>query len=217
MRRLSILSPICCTLMALALMLSMPSCKTQKKVVEKKVEVDKYKDVKDRLRKLLADNSMSIEDKEKALNELKSMNIADPEVTNLLSQFETKLTGEKAEKEKFKKEQEERDRIRRAEEEKKKQVENLTVEQKLDKYITGITTAASAEKANALIKEAQQLFTPDADVLTVVYQNGDDIDYDKPQKINQYLNYLKDVKKYNKRVKGVKFDASGKIKELELK
>jgi len=216
MRRLSNLIPVLCILIASAVTVSLPSCKTQK-VVVKPAEVDKYKDVKARLKSLLADNSMSLEDKEKALNELKGMNISDPEVTNLLAQFETQVNTAKAEKDKFQKEQAERDRLRKLEEEKKQQAENLTVEQKLEKYITGITTASSVDKANALIKEAQQFFTPDADVLTVVYQNGDDIDYDKPQKITQYLNYLKDVKKYNKRVKGVKYDAAGKIKELELK
>ncbi len=57
----------------------------------------------------------------------------------------------------------------------------------------------------------------DVPVLIILSVYGDNQkDYDRPTYIEKYLNYLKDVKSYNKEIDNLKYDDMGKIIEIEL-
>ena len=53
-------------------------------------------------------------------------------------------------------------------------------------------------------------------MLIIIKQNQGFNDYDRPTTIEKYLNYLKDQKKAAEKVHDIKYNANGKINELEL-
>jgi hypothetical protein len=88
----------------------------------------------------------------------------------------------------------------------------------LAKYFDAISTAANATAANNSISEALTMFSSsDVPVLIIISGAGDQKDYDRPTTIQNYLNYLKDQKKRADKIENLKYDASGKISELELR
>lgn len=88
---------------------------------------------------------------------------------------------------------------------------------KLEQYFASIAGASSADAANNSINEALSLFSsPDVPVLIVIHEEAGQKDYDRPTNIRDYLNYLKDQKKKADKIGTLQFDASGKIKEVEL-
>ena len=88
----------------------------------------------------------------------------------------------------------------------------------LSKYFEAVATASNPTAANNSISEALTMFsTPETPVLIIISGSGDNKDYDRPTTIQKYLNYLKDQKKNANRVENLKFDASGKITEVELR
>lgn len=112
---------------------------------------------------------------------------------------------------------------REAEEQAKRDAEanaaarNVEPRQKLNNYFNSISTASSVAAANGSINEALTLFaTPQTPVLIVISEYNGQKDYDRPTTIIDYLNYLKDQKKNMNKISDVKYDASGKITELEL-
>ena len=58
--------------------------------------------------------------------------------------------------------------------------------------------------------------SPNVPVLIIISQNLGFNDYDRPTTIEKYLNYLKDQKISPNRVQEIKYNANGKINELEL-
>lgn len=89
---------------------------------------------------------------------------------------------------------------------------------RLGKYFSAISSASSPAAANSSINEALALFaSPDTPVLIIISEVGGQKDYDRPTTIKDYLNYLKDQKKNVNPVNDLKFDASGKITEVELR
>ena len=53
-------------------------------------------------------------------------------------------------------------------------------------------------------------------VLIIINQSAGFNDYDRPTTIEKYLNYLKDQKISPNKVHEIKYNANGKINELEL-
>jgi len=89
---------------------------------------------------------------------------------------------------------------------------------RLGQYFSAISGASSTAAANSSINEALALFaSPDTPVLIIISESGGQKDYDRPTTIKDYLNYLKDQKKNINPVNDLKFDASGKITEVELR
>lgn len=89
---------------------------------------------------------------------------------------------------------------------------------RLGNYFDAIAGSGSTTAANNSINEALALFaSPEAPVLIVISEEGGQKDYDRPTTIKDYLNYLKDQKKNINTISDLRFDASGKITELELK
>ena len=182
-------------------------CKSQKKLAReaaakeaaaKAIQIEK---AKAELNRLLDDNSgLSLEEKERILNRIKSMNLNDPEVNALIRQVENKLAEERA-----------------ALEGNAGGAGNREAEQRLNQYFDAIANAGSITAANRNINEALSLFsTPDALVLIIISKSGGQKDYDRPTSIKKYLEYLKDQKKNINAIDNIVYDSQGKIKELEL-
>lgn len=182
-------------------------CKSQKKLAReaaakeaeaKAIQIEK---AKAELNRLLDDNSgLSLEEKERILNRIKSMNLNDPEVNALIRQVENKLAEERA-----------------ALEGNVGGAGNMEAEQRLNQYFDAIANAGSITAANRNINEALSLFsTPDALVLIIISKSGGQKDYDRPTSIKKYLEYLKDQKKNINAIDNIVYDSQGKIKELEL-
>lgn len=112
----------------------------------------------------------------------------------------------------LKRQQEEEERARKEAEAKK-----VAPAEKLNLYFSNIANSANANAANSSINEALGLFaSPDTPVLIIISQQGGQKDYDRPTTIRDYLNYLKDTKNNSNKIGDIKFDASGKITEIEL-
>lgn len=200
-------------LIATGLALSLPGCKSQKKLAREKAEAE-YAAMVDQAKKDLesfidGSSTLSLDAKENRLDEIKSQNIDDPEVQELIVKAEEVLANERSEM--IKKELEEK----RKAEEAAKLKENASI--MLEDYFSSISRAQSTSEANLFINEALQLFSStDTPVLIIISETMDAVDYDRPTTILNYLNYLKDTKNNVNRIHKVKYDASGKITELEL-
>ncbi len=200
-------------MMAVALALSLPGCKSQKKLAREKAEAE-YAAMVDKAKQDLqsfidGSSTLPLDAKENRLEEIKSQNIDDPGIDDLISRAEEVLEEERSEL--IKKQLEEK---RKAEEEAKRK-ENMNV--MLEDYFSSVSKAQSTSEANLFVNEALQLFSsPDAPVLIIISKTMDAVDYDRPTTILNYLNYLKDTGNNINRIYNVKYNDSGKITELEL-
>jgi competence protein ComGC len=190
-----------------ALMVGPIGCKSKKPVVvddtDNTEKVDtKLVQAKATLKELLSDNcTKSIEEKEKILAEMKAMNSDDAELQSLIKQVEENIKKEKEE-------------IRIAEEKAK---EAAKPENRLRRYFDGIAKASDDAAANQLITEALEMFTSEkSNVLIIIAEEGAIKDYDKPTKIDAYLNYLKTTKNNINDVDEIKWEGE-KIKTLILR
>lgn len=191
------------------------SCKSKKKIAREQAAAEyaaRVDQAKKDLTAILNDaTDWSLSEKEARVATIKSWNLQDEEVVNLLDQVADKLAHERA------------DEVRKLEEERLKKAEEERLKSKANKYssieniLLSIAAAPDVATANMKINQALQLFaTPDAPVLIIISQAGGFNDYDRPTTIKRYLEYLKDHKIYNNSIEQVKYDASGKITELEL-
>ncbi len=191
------------------------SCKSKKKLAREQAAAEyaaKVDQAKKDLNAILYDEtSWTLDEKEKRFNTIKSWNLQDEEVLNLLDQVEDKLARDRA------------DAQRKAEEERLRREEEARLQKEAAKYsnienqFMGIAGAPDVMTANEKISRALSLFaSPDVPVLIIISQAGGFNDYDRPTTIQKYLNYLKDQKTYNNAIEQVKYDGNGKITELEL-
>lgn len=190
----------------------MSSCKSKKKLAKEKEAAEyaaKVNTAKTTLLEILNDNTaMSLEEKEAAVKSIKAMKLNDPEVDELLRQADAKLAAERAALNKPKPAPE-----KTGENEMARQQQAATI----NDYFASISTANSVSQANMLIVDALKLFTsPEAPVLIIISKSGEQVDYDRPTTIKNYLNYLKDTKNNSNKVDKIVKDDAGKIKELEL-
>ena len=181
------------------------SCKSKKRLAREAAEAE-YKSkveqaVKD-LNAILDDETLwSLEEKEARVKTIKDWNLQNAEVDDLIFQVEKKLARERAQKE---------------EEERNKQ-EAQNANTTLERNFTTIAQSGSVSQANRTINETLGLFeSPNVPVLIIIKQNAGFNDYDRPTTIEKYLNYLKDQKKAAEKVHEIKYNANGKINELEL-
>ena len=185
------------------------SCKSKKRLAKEAAEAE-YKSkveqaVKD-LNAILDDETLwTLEEKEARVQTIKDWNLQNAEVDDLLFQVEKKLARERAQKE---------------EEERRAAEENERINSAdviLGRNFNSIANASSASQANRVINETLDLFeSSNVPVLIIIKQNAGFNDYDRPTTIEQYLNYVKDQKKATEKVYQIKYNANGKINELEL-
>ena len=181
------------------------SCKSKKRLAKEAAEAE-YKSrveqaVKD-LNAILDDETLwTLEEKEARVQTIKDWNLQNAEVDDLLFQVEKKLARERAQKE-----EEERNK-------QEAQAANVT----LERNFSSIARASSVSLANRTINETLGMFeSPNVPVLIIISQNVGFNDYDRPTTIEKYLNYLKDQKISPNKVHEIKYNANGKINELEL-
>ena len=169
----------------------------------------KVENAKAELQAILDDNgAMPLSEKKRRLNDIKAQNLNDPEVNALIVKVEEKI-------------QQEINALKELEEEARR-LEEAEISEKsrfayIDDYFYEIANAASVEEANTRIEEALKIYaSPDAPVLIIISQADGVTDYDKPTTIKDYLNYLKDQKKYTNEIYNVEFDDYDQITVIEL-
>jgi len=191
------------------------SCKSKKKLAREKAAAEYAKKVEQSKNDLTAilngSTSWSLDEQDERLSVIKSYNIDDVEVTELISKVEAKLSMDRAEAQ------------RKAEEERLQREEEKRRKDEAQKYSTindklkSIALAKSVDASNAQIRLTLKEFaTPDVPVLIIISKAGGFNDYDRPTTISKFLNYLKDKQQYRFMVDAVKRDGLGKITELEL-
>ena len=185
------------------------SCKSKKRLAREAAEAE-YKSkveqaVKD-LNAILDDETLwSLEEKEARVKNIKDWNLQNAEVDDLIFQVEKKLARERAQKDEAE---------RRAAEEREKANAADAV---LGRNFNSIANAGNTSQANRIINETLGMFeSPNVPVLIIIKQNAGFNDYDRPTTIEKYLNYVKDQKKAAEKVHEIKYNANGKINELEL-
>jgi hypothetical protein len=200
-------------MMVILLAGGMGACKSKKKLAKEKEAAEyaaKVNTAKTTLLDILNDNTaMSLDEKEAAVRSIKASNLNDPEVDELLRQAGDKLAIERAALNK-----QQMDAKNTA----KEGTSNKSPAGKtITDYFASIASATSVSQANLLIADALKLFTsPEAPVLIIISKSGDQVDYDRPTTIKNYLNYLKDTKNNTNKIEKIVNDNNGKIKELEL-
>jgi hypothetical protein len=199
-------------MMVISLAGGMGACKSKKKLAKEKEAAEyesKVNTAKTTLLEILNDNTaMSLDEKEAAVRSIKASNLNDTEVDELLRQTDEKLAQERA-------------ALNIGEMEGKQGAEGGLIKTgppvTISDYFSSIAAATSVSQANKLIVDALKLFSsPDAPVLIIISKSGDQVDYDRPTTIKNYLNYLKDTKNNTNKVDKIINDNNGKIKELEL-
>lgn len=185
------------------------SCKSKKRLAKEAAEAEYNSKVEQAVKDLnaiLDDETLwTLEEKEARVQTIKDWNLQNAEVDDLLFQVEKKLARERAQRE-----EEER---RAAEEREKANAADVV----LGRNFNSIANASSTSQANRVINETLEMFeSRNVPVLIIIKQNAGFNDYDRPTTIENYLNYLKDQKKATEKVYDIKYNANGKINELEL-
>jgi len=148
--------------------------------------------------------SMSLEEKEYRLNSIKQQNFQDQEVKDLIIRTDEVLDVLRA----------------------KKDIETLKENEQQQQFVfrksildgfQAVANANSFTQANVQITKTLKLYaTSDVPVLIIISQENGVKDYDRPTTIKKYLEYLKDIKKFDKDIESFVLDKNGKITEIEL-
>ncbi|MFA0963726.1 hypothetical protein AB9P05_18110 [Roseivirga sp. BDSF3-8] len=182
-------------------------CKSQKKAAaeaaakERAMLEERKAEARSMLLDIMEDDNLSLEEKERLLQEVKDMNLNDPEIDRMIARAEEHLATER----------------RLAERDREGSGNSMTREAQLEQQFGAIANASSTAAANQSIQQTLSMFSgPDALVLIIIYKDADNTDYDEPTNITKYLNYLKDQQQTPHSVDKIVLDDNGKIKELEL-
>lgn len=192
------------------------SCKSKKKIAAEKAAIElanKIAQAKASLLDLLRpDNPKTYVEKVAELKRIKDMQLRDPEVEQLIDQVETMLAAEYQAM--LRKQEEERLRLKAESVHNERQAELDAI----NMQFISVARAQNLAEANLRIQQALSFYaSPEVPVLTIINVYGNNQkDYDKPTTILNYLNYLKDVKTYNRQVESFKLDVNRKIIEVEL-
>ena len=209
----TITSRLLMLLLAVAVAGGFSSCKSQKKIAAQKAAAERAAQIEQAKQDLLLiindQGNMTVGEKEDKVAEIVAMDLHDGEVDALIERAQQAIERQKAE---LKRQEEERLRKERE----AQQQEELKFD-KLEDIFDRVAGNKSLEMSNRNIEEALRYFSsPDVPVLIIVYIDNEITDYDKPTTIRKYLEYLKDQRKNPNDIHNVKFDANGKINELEL-
>ena len=185
------------------------SCKSKKRLAKEAAEAEYKSKVEQAiadLNAILDDETLwTLEEKEARVQTIKDWNLQNAEVDDLIFQVEKKLARERAQRD---------EEERRAAQERE---QAAAVDVVLGRNFNNIANAGSTSQANRVINETLDMFeSPNTPVLLIIKQNAGFNDYDRPTTIEKYLNYVKDQKKASEKVHDIKYNANGKINELEL-
>lgn len=187
------------------------SCKSKKKLAQEKAQAEYQAKVEQAKKDLTAilndDTKWTLPEKKERLKTIKSYNIDDQEVKDLIVKVEAKLKDEE----------------RQVEEERLKRKEQEMTDQERRKAsliiypLANIANAKSYDEANDIINGALNLYaSPDVPVLIIISKKDGVYDYDRPTTISKFMNYLKDKKEFHYDYESAKYDDQGKITEIEL-
>jgi hypothetical protein len=197
------------------------SCSSQKRLARKHAKEARLAQIaqaKAELYEIINDEGyLSLEVKERKLQNVKDMNLDDKEVNELIVRAEEKLARDRVEYLRMKEEEARRAEAERLERERLAR-ERATQFAPIQNALIGVATAPNLREANLKISQTLDMFaSPEIPVLILISQEGDVRDYDRPTTIGKYLELLKDQKRYNNDIENVKYNAAGKITELELR
>ena len=200
----------------------MTGCKKKKELAaaeaaaaaELQAQIDQAKSM---LLAILEDNTLDNVDANYAtLDEVKAMNLSDPEVLKLVIDVQEKLADDKAALALLVEERLAAERAAAALEAENMKIENDKI--LINKSFLALSVEKDLDKANNIINNTLPMFSsPDAVVLIIVSEENGKKDYDRPTNIKDYLDYLKDRKSYTSTVEIIRYDDFGKISELELR
>ena len=201
--------------MAFLMVGGLSSCKSSKRLARDKAAAQYAANVeqskKDLTAMLNGTSNMTLDEQLKRLEVIKSYNIDDPEVKDLIAKVSDKLQNEKAQADRMAEEKKLQDQ------EAAKQEAEQAKFSILNETFRKIAEASSYDIADQEITQALTLFsTSETPVLIIINQNQGFNDYDRPTTIARFLNYVKDMKAYHYQVSSIKRDTRGKITELEL-
>ena len=191
------------------------SCKSKKKLAREQAAAEyaaKVDQAKNDLTAMLnGTTNWSLDEHDVRLNAIRSYNIDDPDVVDLIKKVAAKISMDRAEAERIAEEE----RLKYAEEQKK--LKEASKYEEIDNQLSSISTSTTIDAANKKIMlSLDQFASPDVPVLIIISQAGGFNDYDRPTTITKFLHYLKDKQQYKYNVESVKRDGLGKITELEL-
>ena len=191
------------------------SCKSKKKLAREQAAAEyaaKVDQAKNDLTAMLnGTTNWSLDEQDVRLNAIRSYNIDDPDVVDLIKKVAAKISMDRAEAERIAEEE----RLKYAEEQKK--LKEASKYEEIDNQLSSISTSTTIDAANKKIMlSLDQFASPDVPVLIIISQAGGFNDYDRPTTITKFLHYLKDKQQYKYNVESVKRDGLGKITELEL-
>jgi hypothetical protein len=142
---------------------------------------------------LLNKDDKSADELESELAKIKSMNLGNKDINDLIAKVEQKIAGMRTNK-------------------------NVPLKNKLENSFQGIADASrsgNSSQVMSLTRSTLQLFSSDdAPVLIIISREGPD--YDKPTNIKLYLEFLRDQKVNRNQVDTYELDGNGKIKSLDL-
>lgn len=148
---------------------------------------------------LLNKDNKSADELERDLAEIKSQNLKDSQIDDLVSRVEKKIKEMRASG---------------------GSGANLPVKTQLENAFTSIATSAKGgnltQADNTIQKTLQFFSSEDVPVLIIISREGSMVDYDKPTTIKRYLNFLRDTKASKNDIDAIMTDANGKIKGLDL-
>lgn len=191
------------------------SCKSKKKIAREKaaaeyaIKIDQAK--KDLTAIIDGSTNWTADQMTERIVKIKSYNIDDSEVKDLIIKAEQKIEEVRAAEMR----QAEEERLRREEEARIRAAQSEFAV--IDNQLNAIATAGSIDGANNQIQQVLTYFeASDIPVLIIISKSAGFNDYDRPTTISKFLNYLKDKKVYKYKVESVKRNSLGKITELEL-
>jgi hypothetical protein len=197
------------------------SCSSQKRLARKHAKEARLAQIaqaKADLYEIINDEGyLSLEVKENMLQNVKDMKLDDKEIDELIVRAEEKLARDRAEHMRKKEEETRRAEAERLELERQAR-ERATQYGPIQNAFISVAAAPNLREANLRISQTLEMFaSPDVPVLILISQEGEVRDYDRPTTISRYLELLKDQKRYNNDIENAKFNAAGKITELELR
>lgn len=146
---------------------------------------------------LLNKDNKSADELERELNAIKSQNLKDGQIDELVRQVEKKIKEMRS-----------------------SGTANLPVKTQLENAFLSIANSAKAgnlSQADNTIQKTLQMFSSEnVPVLIIISREGSTVDYDKPTSIRLYLNLLRDTKASRNDIDAIMTDSDGKIKGLDL-
>lgn len=186
-------------------------CKNQKKIAQDKngrIENEYNIKIAEAKRDLLAiindEGSMTLEEKQNRFTAIKNENFQDREIQDLLLRAEEVIDKLIAER---------NAEIQKQSEEKKLE----TIRRNIRDGFYSVANAKTFAEANMHINRIlQQFASDDVPILIIISQENGIKDYDRPTTIKKFLEYLKDVRKFDKNIESFKLGENEKIIEIEL-